>query len=371
MIIKKIILSNFRNYSRLNLELNPKMNIFIGENAQGKTNILESVCVLALTKTYRYGVEENLISFDKEKAKISAKVKKGRLVNTLEINLDQNNLKKIKVNNQEIKKISDYISNLNVILFTPEDLDIIKGSPNIRRNLINIELSQISKKYLNTYNEYNKLLKMRNEYLKLILNSSKENKIYLDIITNKLIEKAIIIYQERKKYIDRINNNINNIYKNITGDELLRISYETNIPLKKFSTEEIEEVLNRIFIQNYRKELNYGMTMYGPHRDDFSFYLNDNNLKSFGSQGQQKIAVLSFKLSEIEIFKEYSGNNPVLLLDDIFSELDIKKRNKLLDYINKDIQSIITTTDLKNIRKNNLNDAYIFEIKNKEVERRQ
>ena len=149
MIIKKLNLNNFRNYSRLNLELNPKMNIFIGENAQGKTNILESICVLALTKTYRYGIEENLISFGKNKAKIVSKVKKGRLINTLEIDIEENN-KKIMVNNQEIKKVSDYISSLNVILFTPEDLEIIKGSPNIRRNLINIELSQVSKKYLNT-----------------------------------------------------------------------------------------------------------------------------------------------------------------------------------------------------------------------------
>ena len=371
MIIKKIFLNNFRNYSKLDLELNPKMNIFIGENAQGKTNILESICVIALTKTYRYGVEENLISFGKEKSKISAKVKKSRLVNTLEIVLDQNDNKKIKVNKQEIKKISDYISNLNVIIFTPEDLDIIKGSPNIRRNLINIELSQISKKYLNTYNEYNKILKMRNEYLKLLISSSKENKTYLDIITDKLIEKAIIIYKERKKYLDKINKNISDIYKNITGDEKLYIKYEPNISIDSFEDENLRQKLLSTFNNNYKKELNYGMTLFGPHRDDFSFYLNDDNLKSFGSQGQQKIAVLSFKLSEIDIFKEYSGYKPVLLLDDIFSELDIKKRNKLLDYANKDIQSIITTTDLKNIRKNNIDEAYIFEIKNNEVERRQ
>ena len=370
MIIKKLNLNNFRNYSRLNLELNPKMNIFIGENAQGKTNILESICVLALTKTYRYGIEENLISFGKNKAKIVSKVKKGRLINTLEIDIEENN-KKIMVNNQEIKKVSDYISSLNVILFTPEDLEIIKGSPNIRRNLINIELSQVSKKYLTTYNEYNKILKMRNEYLKMMLNSSKNNEIYIEIITNKLIEKAIIIYKERKKFIDKINENINSIYKNITGDDELRISYETNISLDNFEEETIKNTLSDKLKRNYQKEINYGMTLYGPHRDDFSFYLNDNNLKNFGSQGQQKIAVLSFKLSEIDIFKEYSGENPVLLLDDIFSELDIKKRNRLLDYINKDIQSIITTTDLKSIRKKNIEESYIFEIKNKEVERRQ
>lgn len=370
MIIKKILLHNFRNYSHLNIDLGPKMNIFIGENAQGKTNILESICVLALTKTYRYGVEPNLIMHNRENAKISAKVKKDRLINHLEVLINQNT-KKVMVNKEEIRKISDYISNLNVIMFTPEDLEIIKGSPQVRRNLINIELSQISKKYLNTYNEYNKVLKMRNEYLKLLLTSSIADKNYLDIITDKLIEKAIIIYQERKKYLDFINGKINEIYKNITNDEILSIKYEPNIIIDDYSDETLKKLLFKTFNNNYRKELNNGITLFGPHRDDFSFYLNDNNLKVFGSQGQQKIAILSFKLAEIDIFKEYSGSNPVLLLDDIFSELDIKKRNKLLDYINNDIQSIITTTDLKNIRKINLEDAYIFEIKNGVVERRQ
>ena len=346
------------------------MNIFIGENAQGKTNILESICILALTKTYRYGVEPNLISFGKSRAKISAKVKKNKLINNLEIDIDENN-KKIFVNKEEIKKISDYISNLNVIMFTPEDLEIVKGSPSIRRNLINMEISQISKKYLNTYNEYNKILKIRNEYLKLLLTSSIADKKYLDVITGKLIEKAIIIYQERFKYLSTINSKIDEIYQEITGENLVRVKYEPNITIDNFDEDSLRVTLEKTFKNSYKKELNYGMTLYGPHRDDFSFYLGEKNLKVYGSQGQQKSAILAFKLSEIDIFKEYSGNNPVLLLDDIFSELDIKKRNKLLNYINKDIQSIITTTDLKNIRKKSIEEAYIFKIKNGEVERRQ
>ena len=346
------------------------MNIFIGENAQGKTNILEIICILSLTKNYRYGVEPNLISFGKSKAKISAKVKKNKLINNLEIDIDENN-KKIFVNKEEIKKISDYISNLNVIMFTPEDLEIIKGSPSIRRNLINMEISQISKKYLNTYNEYNKILKIRNEYLKLLLTSSIADKKYLDIITDKLIEKAIIIYQERFKYLSTINSKIDEIYQEITGENLVMVKYEPNITIDNFDDDSLRVTLEKTFKNSYKKVINYGMTLYGPHRDDFSFYLGEKNLKVYGSQGQQKSAILAFKLSEIDIFKEYSGNNPVLLLDDIFSELDIKKRNKLLNYINKDIQSIITTTDLKNIRKKSIEEAYIFEIKNGEVERRQ
>ena len=217
MIIKSIKLTNFRNYVHLNLKFNDKMNIFIGKNAQGKTNILESICVLALTKTYKNGVEPNLITFNKKKALIKGKIRDDKLIKDLEISIEEGK-KNYKINNNEIRKLSEYISNLNIIVFTPEDLEIIKGSPSVRRNLINMELSQISHKYLNTYNEYNKILKVRNEYLKLLLTSSVADKKYLDVVTEKLIEKAIIIYKERKKYIDFINLNINSIYKKITKE---------------------------------------------------------------------------------------------------------------------------------------------------------
>ncbi len=369
MVIKNIILNNFRNYTRLNLSLGPNMNIFIGKNAQGKTNILESICILALTKTYKDGVEPNIITFGKQRAILKAKVKKSNLINKLEIVIDQNK-KQLKINNQELKRIGDYISNLNIIMFTPDDLEIIKGSPHIRRNLLNMELSQISKKYLNTYNEYNKILKIRNEYLKLLLTSSIADRKYLDVITEQLIEKAIIIYQERDKYLNLINQNISNIYQKIASLDYLFVQYEPNINITSFEYDCLKEKLKEIYKNNYKKELNYGMTLYGPHRDNFFFSLNKVDLKFYGSQGQQRMAVIAYKLSEIKIFQDYSSYNPVLLLDDIFSELDIEKRNKLLDYISKDIQSIITTTDLKNIRKKNLEDAWIFEIKNGEIERR-
>ena len=370
MIIKSIKLTNFRNYVHLNLKFNDKMNIFIGKNAQGKTNILESICVLALTKTYKNGVEPNLITFNKKKALIKGKIRDDKLIKDLEISIEEGK-KNYKINNNEIRKLSEYISNLNIIVFTPEDLEIIKGSPSVRRNLINMELSQISHKYLNTYNEYNKILKVRNEYLKLLLTSSVADKKYLDVVTEKLIEKAIIIYKERKKYIDFINLNINSFYKKITKEEGLCIIYEPNVEINDFSSENIYKVLKDKFDREYKKELNYGMTLYGPHRDDFIFSLNGKNLKYFGSQGQQKVSILSFKLSEIEIFENYRKTKPILLLDDIFSELDIAKRNKLLEYVNKDIQSIITTTDLKSIKSKYTNDAYIYEIENGIIERRQ
>lgn len=369
MKITKLELKNFRNYETLSLKFNNNMNIFVGDNAQGKTNILESIVILALTKSHRTINNSNIVMFDKNMAKIKGVVKNDKIIKKLEIRISKNE-KQIFINNDKVKKIADYISNLGIIVFTPDDIDIIKGSPNIRRNLLNIQLSQISKEYLNTYNEYNKILKTRNEYLKVLFNNSIADKSYLDIITDKLVEKAIVIYNMRNNYVEFINENINYYFKNIMGEDNLFINYVPNVEIDDFDHDILKEKLLKKFKDNYIKEQSYGMTLYGPHRDDFEFVLNEINLKLFGSQGQQKVAVLSYKLSEINIFNNYTGTKPVLLLDDIFSELDIKKRNRLLKIINNDIQSIVTTTDLKNINKKYLNDAYVFYVKNGKIERK-
>jgi DNA replication and repair protein RecF len=346
------------------------MNIFIGDNAQGKTNIIESIIYLAITKSYRVINENDLIKFDRSKAIIKGKIIDNDIIKKLEVNLEKNN-KVLSINDTVIKRNSDYISNLIVISFTPNDLEIIKNSPSIRRNLLNIQISQLSNLYLNTLNEYNKILKTRNEYLKILLTNSLADKKYFDIITDKLIEKAIIIYKMRKEYIDLVNKNISKIYDNIyLNDSELYVSYEPNIEFDHFDDQYIRDKMTNIFKNNYKKELNNGMTLFGPHRDDFSFILDNNNLKFYGSQGQQKVSILSFKLAEISIFEEKLNKKPVLLFDDIFSELDIKKRNRLLKYVQKDIQTIITTTDIKNINKKSLENAYIFEVNNGKIERK-
>ena len=370
MKISKINLVNFRNYSNTTIILGSKMNIFVGNNAQGKTNILEGITILALTKSHRIGVNPNIIMFDKKKCKLSGTVKKNKIISNLEIEITEDS-KKLRINKKNINKVMDYISYLNVIIFTPDDLEIVKGSPSIRRNLLNIELSQISKQYIKYYNEYNKLLKNRNEYLKVLFNNNIADENYLDIITDKLIEKAIFIYQKRKEYLDLVNQNIDKYYNFISGDSGLKVKYIPNIEINDYDSESIRKKLKHTFKKNYLKELNYGMTIYGPHRDDFVFEYENHDLKYFGSQGQQKLAVLSFKISEIPIFEAICETEPVLLLDDIFSELDIKKRNKLLEIVNKDnIQSIITTTDLKNINKKYLEDAFIYKVENGLVERK-
>lgn len=345
------------------------MNILIGRNAQGKTNILEAISILALTKSHRNGVDANLIKLNEEKAILKARVKEGRILNDLEVQL-MSGKKQIMVNEDKIVRLADYISYLNIIIFTPDDLEIVKGSPSIRRNFFNIELSQLSKTYLNTYNEYNKILKTRNEYLKLLFTNNIADKSYLDILTDKLVEKAIIIYQERQKFVDQINDSLSNIFFDITGDKELKMVYEPNILLSSFDTDSIKKTMLAIYQKNYLKELNYKVTLYGPHRDDFSFQFNGVDLRNFGSQGQQRLAVLSMKLAEIPIFESVCHTKPVLLLDDIFSELDLFKRKKLLSYINQDLQSIITTTDLKNIQKKFLEDANIYVVENGNISRK-
>ena len=370
MRINKLKLINFRNYSKLDLSFEKNMNIIVGDNAQGKTNILESIVILALTKSHRDGVNPNIIMFNKEKSKISGSIRNKKIINKLFIEIT-NEKKFLKINNNNIKKVADYISYLNIIVFTPDDLEIVKGSPGVRRNLLNIQLSQISREYLKIYNEYNKILKTRNEYLKILFNNNLADTSYLDIITDKLIEKAIFIYQKRKEYLDLVNINIDVFFSDISGNKGLSIKYTTNVVFDNYEYDTIRKKLKHIYKKYYLKELNYGMTIYGPHRDDFYFEYNDKDLKYFGSQGQQKLAILSFKLSEIEIFNNISGSYPILLLDDIFSELDIKKRNKLLKIVNKSgVQSIITTTDLKNINKRYIEDSAVFFVKNGIVERK-
>lgn len=366
MILKNLSLLNFRNYGKCSIRFGNGMNIFVGDNAQGKTNILESIYILALTKSHRNGTDSNLIQFHKELAKIKGTIKVDRIMKDMEIDISKTS-KKVFLNQTEIRKISDYISNLNVIVFTPDDLEIIKGSPNIRRNLLNIQISQISYHYLKTYNEYNKILRTRNEYLKLLYINHISDPTYFHILTDQLIEKATYIYQKRKEYIDQINMQIGDIYQNITGFSGLQIKYEPNIELQEYSVEEIKNKLKKKFQDNYKREQMQGMTLYGPHRDEMIYQLNQLDLKLYGSQGQQKIAVIAYKLSEVSIFYEHTKTKPILLLDDIFSEIDTKKKNRLLTYINQDIQSIITTTDLKNIKKSVLKDASVFEIKNGKI----
>ena len=353
MYLEKIKIKNFKKIIKLETELNKNINIFIGNNAQGKTSILESIYVLALTKPSKSVEESDLINKSSNFSLI-----KGTLVNEkskkeMEFILT-NQQKTLKINKKEIKKVGDYLTNLNVIMFSPDDLDIIKKSPLVRRNLLNIEC-QLFPNYMKVLNEYNKILKIRNEYLRK--NYGNMDKAYFDIITEKLVDRLIIIRNYRQKYVECINSKIEIIYKRIMKTGNLKVVYDKNI-----SFESKEEIIN-YYKDNYYNELDKKMTLFGIQKDDLLFYVDDMNLKDYGSQGQQRVAVLSFKLAEINIFKETKKTYPIVLLDDIFSELDIEKRNNLLKFIKSNIQFIITTTDIKNISEKIVEKASIFKIK--------
>ena len=360
MYIKNLKIRNFRLIEKQDIELNRNINVFIGNNAQGKTSILESIYMLALTKSFRNVSEEEIISKEKDFSRVEALVKSDNKQKKMTIILEKNN-KTLKIDNKEVKKLSNYISTINVIMFSPDDLDIVKKSPGVRRNLLNIELCQMFSSYVRVLNEYNKLLKMRNEYIKKKFDQI--NRDYLSVITDKLIERAIVIMEYREKFILNINNYIDSIFYKIMKEKGLKVSYEPNLPSKD------KEVLKKFFYDNFFNEISKKMTLYGPHRDDFSFILNDDDLKVYGSQGQQRVAILAFKLAEINLFKETKKSYPIVLLDDIFSELDIEKRNKLLKFIKSNIQFIITTTDIKNISDKILNKADVLKVKNGKVTR--
>ena len=368
MILKKIKVVNYRNLVKQEIKFSDKINIFIGDNAQGKTNLLESIYFLALTKSYRTQ-DDNLINKDSLSTKVKGEIRDRSVFKTLSVELN-NNKKIVRINNNEVHKISDYITNLNVVLVSPEDINILQGTPQERRNFLNIELSQLSKNYIKKYNEFNKILKIRNNYLKMSYATSNTDRRYLDSLTENLVEREVDIYQERNNFIKQVNENISKIYEDIIGIKNFKVVYETNIDFDNFETDYLKEKIIEKYKKSLNKEIENGMTLYGPHRDDLKFLINNDDIKLYGSQGQQKVAIISLKLSEISIFKNTTNTYPIILLDDVFSELDVKTRNKLIKYLPSDTQVIITSNDTKGINKNFINSAKIFKVvKGKIVEK--
>lgn len=358
MYIKNLKIINFRKIENIDIELNKNINVFIGNNAQGKTSILNAIYMLALTKFDKNVNDEEIIKKGSLFGKVKGNIKVGKISKKLEIILEKN-VKVLRIDGNVCNRVTDYLSNLNVIMFSPDALDIVKKSPCIRRNLINVELCQLYPSYVKILNEYNRILKIRNEYIRKNFNNI--NFDYFDVVTSNLIDRAIIIMNYRKAFISKLNENISNVYYKIMKQEGLKINYVCNLPCCD------KNELIKFYRENFVNEISQKVTLFGPHRDDFDFYLHDENLKLYGSQGQQRVAILSLKLSEISIFKEVKGYYPIVLLDDIFSELDIEKRRNLLRFIKSNIQFIITTTDVKNISSKILNKASVFNLKDGKI----
>ena len=364
MILRKIELKNFRNYDNLELNFDKKINIFIGNNAQGKTNILESIYVLALTKSHRTNKDTYLIKQNSLFTKIIGSVEDNDTNTNYEV-LINNEGKRVSINGNPLKKVSEYLSRINAIMFCPDDLEIIKGTPLNRRSFFNVEISGLNNDYVRYLSDYNKILKTRNEYLKI---TDKIDINYFNIITDKLIKLNINIYKERINFVNKINKYIKDIYQNITGKTNILVKYDSFIDSEE-SDEDLFFQLQRKYEGVFNNEIFQKVTLLGIHKDDFSIYIDDVKINNFGSQGQHRVAILCLKLAEIEIYKNEYNKEPILLLDDIFSELDKNKKSNIIKYIENELQVFITSTDLDNINKKIVKNADIFNVEDGKVTR--
>lgn len=355
MKITKLELNNFRNYKKKIFDNFSNLNIIIGKNGIGKTSIIEAIYLGSLAKSFKTNNEHLIIKNDSDYFRIKIYYFDYGPKKNLEVFYDKDG-KKTKINSKIQRKLSEFISQYRVIMLSPDELKLIKSSPNTRRNYLNIQISQLHKEYLYFLNNYNTLIKNKNDYLKKLMFNSNLDTRYLDILDEKIVEEGLKIYSYRKKYIDMINDYINDIFKKYQENNKIEIKYVSDYEIN--DKQKLLEVLRK----NRKKEINIGMTSFGVHRDDYEFLQNGNNAKEYSSQGLQKLIVLAMKLSEVQIFVKKYEIYPILLLDDLFSELDEKNRNNIFKSLDKKIQIFITTTDLKNINKRITERAKIFDL---------
>ena len=357
MKIKSLKLKNYRNYDLLKLDFDDAANIFYGDNAQGKTNILEAVYLSGTTKSHRGTKDRDLIQFGNEESHIEAVVEKKGIEYQLDMHLKKNSPKGIAVNKIPLRKASELFGIINFVFFSPEDLNIIKDGPSERRRFIDMELSQLDRVYLSDLYNYNRIVNQRNHLLKDMGNSGKIADT-LDIWDLQLVQYGNKIIERRKEFIKQVNEIISFIHKKLTGSrEDIQVIYEpSNGSL----------ALEQALIKNRDRDLRIKSTSVGPHRDDICLLAGDLDIRRFGSQGQQRTAALSLKLSEIELVKQAINDTPVLLLDDVLSELDKHRQNYLLDSIN-DIQTLITCTGVEDFVNHRFSINKVFHVHNGQV----
>ena len=355
MWIKKIKINNFRNYKSQEINLEKNINIFYGENAQGKTNIIEAIFLSSMGKSFRAKKDKEMIMLGEEKSNIEIEYEKTDRDGKIKIELG--NKKIVYINGIKIKKLSELLGKVNVVIFTPDDINILKGGPQNRRRFLDIMISQLRPNYMYNLNLYLKTLEQRNNYLRQIREENK-NENMLDIWDEELSNYAINIYNYRKEFIEKIKNKINNIHSEITNNkEEIEIEYLSECNSK----EKYLELLK----QRRKLDIIKGYTTKGIHRDDFNIYINKKELGIYGSQGQHRTAILSLKLSELDIVKDEIGESPILLLDDFMSELDEKRRKNFLEKIN-DVQVIITCTEKIDIENKEI---LVYNVKSGDVKK--
>ena len=363
MKLTNLQLQNFRNYESVQLEFTDGVHVFIGENAQGKTNLMESIYALAMTKSHRTTNDKELIGWNKEFATIKGTVEKTATKTNLELQFSKKG-KIAKVNYLEQKRLRSYLGNLNVILFAPENLTLVKGSPQNRRKFVDMELGQMSSLYLYDLVEYNRVLKQRNTYLKQLAIKKKQPDEYLEVLSEMLSELASKIVFHRLDFMKQLEALAIPIHDQLSlGREKFSVSYQATIPLEDGLTpSQMKEIYMNQFKKNQTREADQATTLIGPHRDDLIFYLNEIPVQTYGSQGQQRSTVLSLKLAEIELMKLSTGEYPLLLLDDVLSELDDDRQTHLIKAIENKVQTFITTTSLDGIKQQFINEPVVIPI---------
>ncbi|MDE6251396.1 MAG: DNA replication/repair protein RecF [Lachnospiraceae bacterium] len=362
MYVESIELSDYRNYKTLNIDFDSSTNILYGDNAQGKTNVLESIYVCGTAKSHRGSKDKEIIRFNCDESHIKMFIRKDGISQRIDMHLKKSKPKGIAVNGVPIRKVSELLGLINIIFFSPEDLNIIKNGPSERRKFIDLELCQLDKIYLHNLMKYNKVLEQRNKLLKEIhFKNDSFLADTLDVWDMQLTEYGIKIIKTREEFINNINEIIYKIHKNLSGGkEELTILYEPNILKDDF----LEKLKN-----NREKDISIKSTSIGPHRDDMGFYIKGIDVRKYGSQGQQRTCALSLKMAEIEIVKDLIKDVPVLLLDDVMSELDSNRQNHLLDSLNG-IQTIITCTGLDEFIESRINAKRIYKVENGKCEKK-
>ncbi len=374
MFIKSLKLKNFRNYAGIDLELNSKKILFIGKNAQGKTNLLEAVYYLSSLDSIRAKSDSELIKWGEEFCNICAQIKKFDIDIDLEVNINPPNRKKLKVNGLNKNKSSEFISNISAVCFTVNDLLLLRGAPEDRRKWLDNAISQIFPAYIERLNKYNKIKTQKNNYLKNLKGNINADTSMLDIWNEQLAITGSNLIFIRLNFLYELQKIATEKHKQISNSENLSVSYNSSIigdincsEKFSFNNEYILENFKRKLEEKKPEEIIRAQSVIGAHRDDISFYINGNDAKKYASQGQQRTVVLALKLAELELIKEKINTNAILLLDDVLAELDDLRQNFLLDAIGSETQTIITSVDTLHFKEEYLKDVEIFEIKDNSI----
>lgn len=359
MYIKELELKNFRNYEDLNIEFDENINFIIGNNAQGKTNLIESIFMCSMGKSFRTSKDSDLIGFEKDFTKIKLTAQKQLFPTAIEIIIKKDQGKSIKIDGMSISKASDLLDNLYIVIFSPEDLKIVKDEPEKRRKFIDRELCVLKPYYFDSITNYKKVILQRNNYLK----EKNIDSTVLDIWDIQLAKYGAKIISMRSEFIEKLNKISSFIHNNITNKkEILKIEYEPNVKTKN----NLENSLYNALKKSQENDLRLRTTTRGPHRDDISFFIDGINVRNFGSQGQQRTAALSLKLAELDLIKEETGEDAILLLDDVMSELDATRQEFLIKTLS-DIQLFITTTEITESLKDTLSYGKVFTVENGKI----